>query len=310
MKHGPGSTRLAALAAAAGLSASACVKDAPEPPKRTVVANWSFPPAKPNPAVRMWPKESTSPGRKKHGIETTSEGTRLIAKIQDGDPYLMWDFQEEVGVASVRLVLHSTHDGPVEMFWTSLKCPVYTQACSKVTGVPAGPATIAFFLDPSQGTRSVRVDLLDKVGETVAFESVDAFTSPEMDIAWAGRAGHVTLEGAPGGLVVQATGDDPWMIVPTPGLVAERVTAIELLMLEAPPGTELPRLFWEGPCGPFAQECSKSIPAVQAKTISHRVELGAADKWAGPIRALRLDPGSASGKYLIKRITLARGNPP
>jgi hypothetical protein len=303
------SPRLAAFAAAA-LATAGCVKDTREEPKRTVIANWSFPPAKPSHVVRLWPKETTTPPRKKHGVSTTSEGTALMVKVEDRDPYVMWDLEDDVAASSVRVSLKAPVEGPLELFWSSQKCPVFSQDCSQIATVSAGTSTVSFLLDPRQKTRGLRLDVPEGPGSAFAFEALDIFTSPELDVPWVGRAGQVTLETAPNGLTVSAAESDPWLTVVTPGLVAEWVTAVELAMPQSPAGTESPRLFWDGACGGFTEGCSKAIPAIASKAITHRVELGPGDKWTGPVRALRLDPGSSAGTYLVGRLTLVRGIQP
>jgi hypothetical protein len=307
--HRFSSPPLAALAAAA-LTTAGCVKDAPDEPKRTVVANWSFPSAKPNTTVRMWPKDATAPDRKKHGVTTKPEGETLVVKVESKDPYVMWDFEEEVAASSVRVSLQTPQSGPLELFWSSSKCAVFSQDCSQVAALSAGTNTVAFLLDPRHKVRGIRLDLPEGSGGVFSFEAIDAFATPELDVPWIAHAGQVDLEHTPNGLTAQATGTDPWLVAATPGLVAERVTAIELTMPEAPAETEPPRLFWDGACGGFAEACSKAIPRIESTAITHRVALGPADKWAGPVRALRVDPGSSAGKYVLRRIALVRGTPP
>lgn len=301
---------LSLTAVATAISAGGCVKDTPAPAQRTVVANFAFPPVRPNPAVRMWPKESTSPDRKKHSVSTAPAGTSLAVKVEGGDPYLTWDLADEVALSSLRIAMRATRDGPMELFWGSAKCPVYSQNCSSLTSVPAAPSIVTFFLDPAQRARSLRVDILDAVGETVFFDSIDAFDGSDVDAPWNANAGQATAEVTTGGLVLQATGNDPSMTVGTPGLTAERITAVELLIPEAPESPDVPRLYWDSSGGGFNEASSKAVPRTDAKAVTHRVELGAADGWKGPVRALRLDPGSTPGRYVIRRITFVRGAPP
>jgi hypothetical protein len=290
------------------------VKDTRETPSdtRTVVAAWDFPSSPKKGVLTLWPKETTTPDRKKHSVTTRSDTASLGVTIDGPDPYLYWQFEQAINTTALRVVVDAPRGGPFEFFWSSRTCPTFTQACGVTFPLPAGRSTVVLFLDAREQTRAVRIDLPDLLGETFSFDAIDVLGDAHVDATWVGRPDHTALETTPEGLVLHAGGDDPWVTLLTPGLVAERVTAVELVLTapEASAGSrEPPELYWDGSCGGFVQGCAKPFGHADSGALTHRVELGPSDKWSGPIHALRLDPGSTGGDYVIERFALVRGNP-
>jgi hypothetical protein len=262
--------------------------------------------------VRVWPKDVTTPDRKKHGVQTLPDDRVLAVKVDGKDPYLTWQLQEEKAVGIVRVTLNASVDGPFELFWSSLKCPIYSQACNQLVSGTRGRNTFDFFLDPKEPVRGVRLDFPEGEGETFQIETLELLERPVLDSPWLPRGDNGKADVTAEGLVLQAPARDPWLTVLTPGLAAERVNAVELILsgpTRSDDPAELPELFWEGPCGGIAQTCAKRFSRADAGALTHRLELSASDKWSGPIRLLRLDPGDAAGLYRVEHIALVHGDP-
>jgi hypothetical protein len=294
--------RAVLVAALCACGPTACVKDAaPVPPAvRTDIAVWDFPPEL-GAGLALFPPEARAPQRRKHHLSTRDEESRLVTVVEGIDPYLVWSFELPVAAFSVHLELDALADGQVQVFWNTPRCPVFSESCSAVSPIARGRQTVEVLLDPRDSLRELRVDLPDHTGATVVWNRIVVMRTASLAGVWApnGAARDTTL--TPTGLAVQASGPDPWLAVGTPGFVAERATAVELVLR----GTgAAPQLFWAGPSGALSEASSVHLPAFDSGALTHRAILRGRPGWSGAVRSLRLDPGADAGNYVIERFAL------
>jgi hypothetical protein len=293
----------------APLLVTSCVKDAPPPAPqgdREEVAVWDFPEQLGNTTLHLWPAGAGAPARSKRNLDTHTEEGRLVALVTKRDPYLLWRFEDPLTAYGVHLELDADEPGPVQVFWATPRCPVFSESCSATTTVGRGRRKIEVFLDSHDPLRELRLDVTDHAGARVSFESIAVLRSATLAGSWVPNASFVDAVSTPTGLVAHASMQDPWFTIETFGLDAARITAAELIV-RAPTGSA-PQLYWtaaESGVG-FSEEASARLSAVDAGDLTHRVRLTGQAAWSGPIRALRLDPGDGAGRYIVERLALVR----
>lgn len=281
------------------LCAGCLSAERPEPPTAPIA--WDFPAEVPGAVVSLWPAPAHHPRRVRYRIKSREEGDLLKAEVDGRDPYFTWQLDSPLHAAALRVELESVGGGTLQAFWTCAQCPVFGEQCSARQDVGAGHRTVTFLIAARDPIRDFRLDLPEGPGQTFSLRSVTALAEPALDVPWEPRASGTTVESAPYGLLVHALLDDPWMLVPTPGLHASRATAVEVT-LHGPSGP--PQLYWTGPCPQFTEDCSVRLVPVDAGALTHRADLRRSPLWKGDISALRLDPGPGRGEYWIDRIAL------
>lgn len=292
---------------ASSLLVTSCVKDAPPPVPhgdREEVAVWDFPEQLGNTTLHLWPAGADAPARSKRNVDTQNDEGRLVVVITKRDPYLVWRFQESLTAFAVHLELEADELGPVQIFWGTRRCPVFSEPCSATAMVGRGRHTLEFLLDPHDPLRELRLDLTDRVGGRITFDSIAVLRSALLAGPWLPNQSFVDTVATSTGLVAQAAIQDPWFTIETQGLDAARVTAAELVV-RAPAGSA-PQLYWAAEAGGFSEEASARLSAVDAGEVTHRVRLIGQAAWTGKIRTLRLDPGDGAGRYIVERLALVR----
>lgn len=280
-----------------------CVRDAapqPERPPREV-ATWDFPASAAPVTLRLWPALGSTPQRFRRHLQTDITKDRLTATVEGKDPFFSWTLQTPLSATFARIELESDAPGRLQLFWTNAACPVFTEQCSATDDLRGGREIVSFFLDPREPIRDLRLDLPERRDRRLSFDSITIQSSAALDTSWTGREDTVALEGANDELRITAFEDDPWLTITTPGLLAERVGAVELVLHG--PSTP-PVLYWAGPCPQFSEDCSARFESADAGSLTHRIDLRRSPRWKGPIRALRLDPGPGAGEYSLEHLAL------
>jgi hypothetical protein len=295
---------------AASLLAASCVRDETARPvphdEREDVAVWDFPEQLGNTTLYLWPAGAGAPARSKRNLDTQNVEGRLVAVVAKRDPYLVWRFEDPLTAFGVHVEVDAEDEGPVQVFWATPKCPVFSESCSAVMIVGKGRHTLEFLLDSRDPLRELRLDISDHVGARFTFESIAVLRSAALAGAWSPNPSFVNMVSTSTGLIAQAAMADPWFAFATHGLDAARVTAAELV-LRAPAGSA-PQLFWTAAdtAAAVSEETSARFSAVDAGELTHRVRLNGQAAWRGPIRWLRLDPGDGPGRYIVERFSLVR----
>lgn len=270
-----------------------------EPPGMAAI--WDFPAEVPGAALTLWPAQGPRPRRVRHQINSQESGSVLHAEVDGRDPYYTWQLESPLKSAAVRLQLESEHPGRFQVFWTCTQCPVFEEECSASEDVDEGGHIATFLIAARDAIRDVRVDLPEAPGQTFSFHSITVLAEPALDTPWQARSDSMKLDSQRYGLMVNASKDDPWMIIPTPGLHASRATIVEVTQ-HGP--SEPPQLYWTGPCLQFSEDCSIRLEPVDSGALTHRADLRGVPRWTGDIHSLRFDPGPRAGEYRIERIAL------
>jgi hypothetical protein len=302
--------RRGALRAAATLSVivlfplAGCVRNATHAPdEREEIAVWDFPVELPPNTLHLWPTAPGSPLRSKRHLDTKMEAGKLTATVAGDDPQFVWQIQTPINACGVHVVVDVEQPGPLQLFWNTQKCPVFSEACSITVQVEAGRQVVEFLLDSRDPLRELRLDPPDRTGARLVFEEISVLPSAELGFAFAPNASIGEMSEQPSGLYVDALAADPWITAQTPGLDADRITAAELV-LRAAPGT-VPQLYWGTASTGFSEPASARFEAIDAGgQVTHRVKLRGRKGWAQKIDLLRLDPGAEPGRYVIERLAL------
>ncbi len=281
-----------------------CVRNATHAPdQREEEAVWDFPVELPPSTLHLWPTAPGSPLRSRRHMETSTESGKLTATVTGDDPYFVWQIQTPITGFGVHLVVDIEQPGPLQLFWNTQKCPVFSEACSTTVQLEPGRHAVEFLLDSRDPLRELRLDLPDRAGTRVVFDEISLLRTPELGSAFVAGANIGEMHEHAAGLYVDALYTDPWLFARTPGLDADRITAAELV-LRAAPGTT-PQLYWGTASSGFTEPASARFDPVDGGgELTHRVRLLGRPGWAGKLDVLRLDPGATPGRYVIERLAL------
>ncbi len=279
---------------------SGCVTDVPRS-EPGPVASWDFS-GPPLAALHLWPEQGSSPRRTRHHLRSEIVDGDLVAFVEKKDPYFTWQLASPMVASLARVDVESDRPGRLQVFWTSTECPVFSERCSLSRNLRAGRQVVALFLHVGD-LRELRVDLPEELGCRVIFRGVSLGLAADVDTTWEPGAPGVELALTAVGLTLRSPVPDPWMSVPTPGLVAEQVTALEATV-RGPGGP--PQIYWAGPEASFGEERSARLSPVDAGALTHRVVLSGHPTWKGAIGLLRFDPGPGAGEYRIEHLALVR----
>jgi hypothetical protein len=269
------------------------------------VATWEFPAVVPHDQTSLWPRAAGTPERKKRHLATRVESGRLEARVEGADPGFEWHFATPIEAAVFRAELTADAPGRLQLFWSSRACPTFTESCSASRAVERGESLVEFLLDRSVAIRELRLELPEAKGTRLSFKSLVFSREAHLAGAWMGRE-TTTVDVEADGLELHTLQPDPWLVAATPGLHASRVGSVEVILR----GAEVsPQLYWDGPCGGFAEACSVTLSPADSGSATHHALLSSKE-WRGWIQHLRLDPGPGPGGYRIERITLGARTPP
>jgi hypothetical protein len=281
-----------------------CVRNPTHAPdQREEVAVWDFPVELPQSTLHLWPTAPGSPLRSRRHMETNTESGKLTAIVAGDDPYFVWQIQTPINAFGVHVVVDAAQPGPLQLFWNTQKCPVFSEACSTTVQLEPGRQTVEFLLDSRDPLRELRLDLPDRAGARVVFDEISLLRSAALGFAFVPNASAGEVSEHPTGLYVDALSADPWIVAHTAGLDADRITAAELV-LRAAPGTT-PQLYWGTASSGFTEPASARFDSVDAGgEVTHRAKLRGRQGWSGKLDFLRLDPGADPGRYVIERLAL------
>jgi hypothetical protein len=301
--------RIGILLLAGSLPVTGCVCDRPKPAEPVSVGSelcfFDFRERAEPPRVMLWPEGAEAPHRKRHELDARQQGGDLVATSNGADPYLVWDFENPTQVASLSVELFSDKGGPLQVFWATSECPVYDERCSTSAQMNPGEQTLDFLLDSTRPLRGLRLDLPGEKGATVALHRVRLLARPRLSTSYEPRTDHTVVEPTPDGIRISSKTPDPWIVLQTPWLDAQRVAKVRL-ELEAAAGTE-PKLYWKsGSCPEFSESCQIHFEHVTGERDVFSAELAGRDGWSGRIPAVRVDPGEAAGVYSLRRLVFVR----
>lgn len=253
--------------------------------------------------MHLWPTAPGSPLRSKRHLDTKMEASKLNATVAGDDPYFVWQIQTPITTFGVHVVVDVEQSGPLQLFWSTPKCPVFSEACSSTVQLEPGRQVVEFLLDNHDPLRELRLDLPDREGTHLVFDEISLLRSAELGFAFVPNGSVGDMSEHPTGLYVDALSADPWITVQTPGLDADRITAAELV-LRAAPGTT-PQLYWGTAKSGFSEPASARFDPVDAGgDVTHRAKLRGRQGWSGRLDLLRLDPGADPGRYVVERLAL------
>jgi hypothetical protein len=274
---------------------------APPLSKESVI--WDFRKRGEPPLLSLWPKDPTAPGRRKSEVRATKQGDVLLAETESNDAWLLWQFDTPLHIATLSAELSSPVAGKLQLYWTSVDCPIFAERCSHTQPIVAGRQFVDLVAGTSRAIREIRLDLPEARGLKVEFFQLRLYGKPVLRAATTGHEPSTTLERGDDGLVVNSTANDPWITLQTPWLEASRVEMIEVEI--GGTGVTEPQLFWRGgACREFGEQCSVKLSSSGAG--SFRARFPGAPAWAGKISALRLDPSTQPGRYVVARLSLVR----
>ncbi|HEX4334581.1 MAG TPA: hypothetical protein VH062_01635 [Polyangiaceae bacterium] len=306
MNRSRASRRVDALALVAGvsLSCASCVRNQPDARKdqREDVAVWDFPVELPKATVHLWPVVAGSPARSRRHMETKTEGGRLTAAVTGQDPYFLWQLETPVLAFGVNVVVDAESAGPLQLFYSTPRCAVFSEGCSVTLPLVRGRQTVAFVLDAHDPVRELRLDLPEHVGTRMAFEEITVLRSAELEQTFSPNENVTAASETPTGFFVDASAPDPWLVTSLGGLDTTRVTAVELV-IRGPAGFA-PQLYWASTPEAFQEPASVLFETADAGELTHRAKLRGRPLWSGKVNALRFDPGSGPGRYIIERLAL------
>jgi len=256
--------------------------------------------------VSLWPRAPGAPERRRHAVKLAGDAAALEVVAAGGDPQLRWQFEHATPVWVVRADLETATAGDVQLFWTSVDCPVFAEACSTVAHLSAGRAVHDPLLPPTRGNktgvRALRLDTPE--GSKVVVHRLVARDDARMATSWRPRD-QTTLEVGPEGSTITSSVPDPGIVIEVPGLDAEAIGGVEIGMT-GPPFAR-PQVFWRGAaCPNFSEECSVVLVPDGAEAGAWRGSPSSSGHLHGRIDELRIDPGDVPAKYLLHRIVLVR----
>jgi hypothetical protein len=279
---------------------------APPLGKETVV--WDFKRNGEPPLLSLWPKDPTTPTRRKSEAKVSKQGELLVAETESNDAWLLWQFDTPLHFATLSVELVSPVADTIQLYWTSIDCATFSEKCSTAQPIAAGRQFIDLVPGTLRAIREVRLDLPAKAGVKVEFHQVRLFSKPVLHGSGTGHEPNTKVEPTPEGLAVESAGADPWVQFSTPWLSAGGAETVELELAGTPPVT--PQLFFIGSeCPQFNEACSVLMVPEGSSGKTFRARLSGVSKWRGKISLLRLDPSTTPGRYLIQRMSLIRPPP-
>jgi hypothetical protein len=279
---------------------------APPLSKETVV--WDFKKTGEPPLLSLWPKDPTAPSRKRSQAKISKQGEVLVVETESADSWLLWQFDTPLHFATLSAELVSPVAGTVQLYWTSIDCAIFSEKCSNAQQIVPGRQFVDLFPSTVRGIREVRLDLPAKAGVRLELHRVRLFSKPVFHGSGNAHAPNTTVQPTPEGLAVESTGSDPWVQFPTPWLSARGAETVELELGGTPPLA--PQLFFVGSeCPQFNEACSVQLTPAAQSAQRFAARLSEAPRWRGQITALRLDPSTGPGRYVIQRMSLVRPPP-
>ncbi|HVW27489.1 MAG TPA: hypothetical protein VHC69_19125 [Polyangiaceae bacterium] len=302
--HRPRARATAALFAAAVVCAAGCVRNVEHSTAdvREDIAVWDFPIALPPNTLHLWPLAPGTPLRSKHHLETKTDPGKLTAVVAGDDPYFVWQLETPISTYGVHVVAESATGGALQLFWSTPKCPVFSEPCSTTFQLEPGRHALDFPLDPRDPLRELRLDLPEGRGVEFDFYELFVLRTAELGFDLVANASVSAMTEASTGLYVDAISRDPWLIALTPGLDTSRITAAELV-LRAPSGS-VPQLYWGTKSSGFTETTSSVFQSFDGGEVTHRAKLHGRVDWTGKVDMLRLDPGDGPGRYIVERLAL------
>ena len=292
-----------ALPVAGLVCLAGCVRNERRAPdQREDVAVWDFPVMLPENTLHLWPTAPGSPLRSKRHLDTSTASGKLSAVVAGDDPYFVWQLAAPTPAFGVHVVVAVDQPGPLQLFWNTAKCPVFSEGCSTTTQLDGGRQSVEFLLDGRDPLRELRLDLPERGGAHLVFEEISVLRSAELGFAFIANPNVGQMTETSTGLYVDALEPDPWLTALTPGLDASRITAAELV-LRAPPGST-PQLYWGAKSSGFSEGASVLFEGFDSGDLTHRAKLRGHAGWSGNIDMLRFDPGQGPGRYVIERLAL------
>jgi len=279
---------------------------APPLSKETVV--WDFKKSGEPPLLSLWPKDPTAPVRKRSAAKVSKQGEVLVAETEGADSWLLWQFDTPLHFATLSVELVSPVADRIQLYWTSIDCAIFSEKCSSAHEIVVGRQFVDLVPGTVRAIREVRLDLPAKAGVKLEFHQVRLFSKPVLHGSGNGHEPSTKVQPTPEGLAVESASSDPWVRFPTPWLSARGAETVELELEGAPPVA--PQLFFVGSeCPQFNEACSVQLTPAGPSAKIFRARLSDVPQWRGQITALRLDPSTTPGRYLIQRMSLIRPPP-
>jgi hypothetical protein len=292
------------LLAASSILAASCVQNQAQQVRkdeREEIAVWDFPIELPKNTVHLWPPAVGSPLRSKRHLDTRTEPARLFATVTGDDPYFIWQLETPIQAFGVHVRVDADAEGPLQLFWSTPACPVFSETCSATVSLARGSQAVEFLLDSHDPLRELRLDLPEHVGAKMAFDEITLLRSAELEQSWAPNQSVAETTATSTGLFLDANAPDPWITTLIPGADPARITAAELVLR----GGDVPRLYWADAPSAFQEISSVSFESVDAGgELTHRAKLRGQPGWTGRVRTLRFDPGPGAGRYVLERFAL------
>jgi hypothetical protein len=279
--------------------------DPAAPPAGGDVLAFQFAVSAEPPLLVLWPQDPVTPVRKDQKLAASTRDRALVLETKSADSWMMWQFETPLHAAVLAMDLSLPKPGTVQVFWSSLDCPLFEERCSESHALPAGRQHVDFRVSRKRALREIRLDLPAEAGLSVEVHSIDLLAKPWLRSGARPRENHTRGELTKDGLVLSSSAEDPWLLLDTPELDAAKVDSIELEM-ESAAGAK-PQLFWSGTeCENFQEKCTVWLtPSGPGK---YQARLSGLPGWRGRVRVLRLDPSHEAARYVIRRVGLTRGD--
>jgi hypothetical protein len=222
--------------------------------------------------------------------------------VSGDDPYFLWRLETPIQAFGIHVDVDVDDEGTLQLFWSTPRCPIFSEPCSATIPVHLGRQMMDFLLDSHDPLRELRLDLPEHVGTRMNFRAITILRSPELGPSWVPNASIAAVNPGQGGLYIDANAPDPWLTTLVPGMDATRITAAELVLRG--PADTAPQLYFAEVPGGFQEPSSVHFTIADAGELTHRAKLRGASGWTGRLRTLRFDPGPNAGRYVIERFAL------
>jgi hypothetical protein len=217
----------------------------------------------------------------------------------------IWKVDTARVTASLQIDLKSNRDGYLQVFWVTRACPTFSEECSQRQPVRAGHQAVDFALGASSPIRELRLDLAEDTGLAIEFFRIALTDSISLRTAWAPGNPETSVTVEDGALAVDAMSSDPWLSMSTPPAEASPADVLEVALSFSAEAT--PQLFWStDDCPAFQERCSALLPTLDGGAGALAVSMRGRDGWRGRVKALRLDPGAAAGRYELRSVRWRR----